>query len=181
MRSNLRRKAERLAKRGRRGAVPVGELAAKPAVCAAIPARPSPVQDPPPPVLEPPAANTEPQRGTRRLRRQPVNPADYERYAPVRNLIAGRYRSIFAAARPLAIGIDKPLREAFTEEELPTDDLKVFLRVWVRRKAYRAALERGDRRVNLDGSDAGPAFGDTQAGEAAGVSPPAAVEGDEQT
>ena len=167
MRSNLRRKAERLAERDRRATVPVGELAATPAVCAAIPARPSPV-------LEPPAANTEPQRGHRRSRRQPVNPADYDRYARVRNLLAGRYRSIFAAARPLAIGIDKPLREAFTEEELSTDDLRVFLRVWVRRKAYRAALARGDRRVNLDGSDAGPAFGDAP-GEAAGVSPPATV------
>ena len=52
------------------------------------------------------------------------------------------------------------MREAFTEEELPTADLKVFLRVWVRRKAYRAALQRSERRVNLDGSDAGPAFGD---------------------
>jgi sRNA-binding protein len=71
-----------------------------------------------------------------------------------------RYPQIFSWGRPLAIGIDKALREAFSEEELPTADLGVFLRVWVRRKAYRAALERGERRVNLDGSDAGPAFGD---------------------
>ena len=40
--------------------------------------------------------------------------------------------------------------------ELPTADLKVFLRTWVHRKAYCVALARGDRRVNLDESDAGP-------------------------
>ena len=76
-------------------------------------------------------------------------------------MLQARYPQIFSWGRPLAIGIDQKLREAFTEEELPTADLKVFLRTWVHRKAYRVALARGDRRVNLDGSDAGPAFGDT--------------------
>ena len=83
----------------------------------------------------------------------------YERFIRVRGLLQARYPQIFSWGRPLAIGIDQKLREAFTEEELPTADLKVFLRTWVHRKAYRAALARGDRRVNLDGSDAGPAFG----------------------
>ena len=41
----------------------------------------------------------------------------------------------------------------------------------MRRKAYRAALARGDRRVNLDGSDAGPAFGDTGPVGAEGILP----------
>jgi len=53
---------------------------------------------------------------------------------------------------------------------LPTADLKVFLRIWVHRKAYRVALARGDRRINLDGSDAGPAAFEIRDGEAAGVS-----------
>ena len=77
-----------------------------------------------------------------------------------RGVLQARYPQIFSWGRPLAIGIDQKLRGAFTEEELPTADLKVFLRTWVHRKAYRAALARGDRRVNLDGSDAGPAFDD---------------------
>jgi sRNA-binding protein len=57
--------------------------------------------------------------------------------------------------------VERPgsLRAAFTEDELSTKDLKAFLRTWVRRDAYQAALERGDRRVNLDSTDAGPAFG----------------------
>jgi len=46
----------------------------------------------------------------------------------------------------------------------------IVRRTWVHRKAYRAALARGDHRVNLDGSDAGPAFGEIRDGEAAGAS-----------
>ena len=49
----------------------------------------------------------------------------------------------------------------------------IVRRTWVHRKAYRAALARGDHRVNLDGSDAGPAFGEIRDGEA--------VDGDERT
>jgi hypothetical protein len=45
---------------------------------------------------------------------------------------------------------------------LSAPNLKAFLRTWVNRKPYRAALARGDRRVNLDGSDAGPAFGEIE-------------------
>ena len=85
----------------------------------------------------------------------------YERFIRVRGLLQARYPQIFSWGRPLAIGIDQKLREAFSEEELPTADLKVFLRTWVHRHAYRAALKRGERRVNLDGSDAGPAFAET--------------------
>jgi hypothetical protein len=50
---------------------------------------------------------------------------------------------------------------------------KVFLRTWVHRMAYRVALARGEHRVNLDGSDAGPAFGEIRDGEA--------IKGDEPT
>ena len=133
---------------------PAGKLAATPAMRRAIAAQSPPELAPPPP---------EPAAGPRKL----TGPS-YERFIRVRGLLQARYPQIFSWGRPLAIGIDQKLREAFTEEELPTTDLKVFLRTWVHRKAYRAALARGDHRVNLDGSDAGPAFGD----------PPAAVEGE---
>jgi len=52
----------------------------------------------------------------------------YERFIRVRGLLQARYPQIFSWGRPLAIGIDQKLREAFTEEELPTTDLRVFLR-----------------------------------------------------
>jgi len=95
---------------------------------------------------------------------EPKPPKPYvERYKRARVLLVARYPAIFSAARPLAIGIHDRLREAFPEEELSSEDLRAFLQVWVRRKPYRAALERGDRRVNLDGSDAGPAHVDPRA------------------
>ena len=150
---------------------PAVKLTATPAMQRAIAARPTPVPAPPPaPMptsLAPPPAPPEPPAiadaaavPARKRRRYLITPADYTVFRRVRALLQARYPQIFSWARPLAIGIDKPLREAFTEEELPTADLSVFLKIWVRRKAYRAVLERGDRRVNLDGSDAGPAFGE---------------------
>ena len=57
--------------------------------------------------------------------------ASYEHFTRVRGLLQARYPQIFSWGRPLAMGIDQKLREAFTEEELPTADLKVFLRIWV--------------------------------------------------
>ena len=144
---------------------PAGKLTATPAMRRAIAAQP-PEPAPPPP---------KPAAGPRKL----TGPS-YERFTRVRGVLQARYPQIFSWGRPLAIGIDQKLREAFTEEELPTADLKVFLRTWVHRKAYRVALARGDHRVNLDGSDAGPAFGDPPRRSRGGVAP-AAVEGDEQT
>ena len=138
-----------------------GKLAATPAMQRAIAAGAPELAPPPLPAeaSEPPAA-AEP---ARKRRRYLITPADYAVFRRVRALLQARYPQIFSWARPLAIGIDQKLREALT-------DLSVFLKIWVRRKVYRAALERGDHRVNLDGSDAGAAFGDTQDGEAAAVS-----------
>jgi hypothetical protein len=65
----------------------------------------------------------EPAAGPRKL----TGP-NYERFIRVRGLLQARYPQIFSWGRPLAIGIDQKLREAFTEEELPTTDLRVFLR-----------------------------------------------------
>jgi sRNA-binding protein len=130
----------------------------------AIASRPPPVSAPPPPPspepTSPAPASTVTAEPARKRRRHLITPAEYAVFRQVRGLLQARYPQIFSWGRPLAIGIDQRLREAFTEEELPTADLKVFLRIWVRRKAYRAVLARGERRVNLDGSDAGPAFGD---------------------
>ena len=127
-----------------------GKLSATSTMRAALSTRPAPVPSPSPPLREPSAT---PEQATRSIK------AKHERYRRAHGLLVERYPAIFAAARPLAIGIDKQLRDAFSEEELPTANLRAFLRTWVNRKPYRAALARGDRRVNLDGSDAGAAFG----------------------
>jgi ProQ/FINO family len=122
------------------------KLTATSTMRAALLARTTPVPAPSPP----PAKQAE--QATRSI------PAKHARYRRAHDLLVERYPAIFAAARPLAIGVDKQLREAFSEEELSTANLRAFLRTWVNRNPYRAALARGDSRVNLDGSDAGPAF-----------------------
>ena len=73
-------------------------------------------------------------------------------------LLRERYPELFTASRPLAIGIYHQIRAAIGREELRSRDLSLFLAGWTKWPAYRAALARGDRRVNLDGSDAGPAL-----------------------
>ena len=73
-------------------------------------------------------------------------------------LLRERYPELFTASRPLAIGIYHQIRAAIGREELRSRDLNLFLAGWTKWPAYRAALARGDRRVNLDGSDAGPAL-----------------------
>jgi sRNA-binding protein len=123
---------------------------------AALSTRPTPAPVPSPPLPEPSAKREQAEQTTRSIK------AKHQRYRRAHDLLVERYPAIFAAARPLAIGIDKQLRDAFSEEELSTANLKAFLRTWVNRKPYRAALARGDRRVNLDGSDAGPAFGEIE-------------------
>ena len=136
---------------------PAGKLSATPAMQRAIGATPPPVSPPSPPsppltLLAPPpspAEASEPPAAAepaRKRRRYLITPADYAVFRRVRALLQVRYPQIFSWARPLAIGIDQRLREALTEEELPTADLSVFLKIWVRRKVYRGALERGERR-----------------------------------
>src|SRR3954471_14040924 len=87
-------------------------------------------------------------------------PSRQRRYRRTHRRLASRWPAIFTAARPLAVGIDKQVRAILSEDQISTADLRVFFSIWTHRAPYRAALERGDRRVNLDGSDAGPAFAD---------------------
>lgn len=79
-------------------------------------------------------------------------------YKTTHQLLVARYPHLFTSARPLALGTHDKLRAAFSEEKLSNTNLSMFLARWTRRKPYQNALARGDRRVNLDGSDAGPAF-----------------------
>jgi len=89
---------------------------------------------------------------------EPAVPTRHDRYRQTLSLLRQRWPVVFSAARPLAVGIDQQIRAAIGEDGLPTADLKLFLRKWCYRPPYRDALARGDRRVNLDGSDAGPAY-----------------------
>ena len=81
-----------------------------------------------------------------------INRANRERFVQ-------RFPACFADKdgdfQPLAIGIDKQLREAMPE--LLDCSLVYFLSWYTRQPRYlRASAEPGARRVNLDGSDAGP-------------------------
>ena len=130
-----------------------GKLTAAPALRTKLGlpvAEPPPEPEPPAPSTAPPVDRPSGQDRKRALHR--------ERYKRAHRLLAARWPAIFSAARPLAIGIDKQVRAVVTEEELDTADLRTFFHRWTHRAPYLAALKRGDRRVNLDGSDAGPAF-----------------------
>src|SRR4051812_18955810 len=119
---------------------------------APAPAPEVPSPDPKPPAARPdkPAAKGKAQ--TARGKRA------HARNLRVGALLAERFPAAFTSKRPLAIGIFAEIRAVVPESELPRDDLGGFLASWTKRPAYLAALERGDRRVHLDGSDAGPAF-----------------------
>jgi len=77
---------------------PAGKLAATPAMRRAIAAQPPELAPPPKPAAEP----------------RKLTGVSYERFIRVRGLLQARYPQIFSWGRPLAIGIDQKLREAFT-------------------------------------------------------------------
>lgn len=135
-----------------------GKLAAPAALRAKLGlpvAEPLPAPEPEPELSAPSTAPPPVDRPSGQDRKRALH---RERYKRAHRLLAARWPAIFSAARPLAIGIDKQVRAILAEEELDTADLRTFFHRWTHRAPYQAALERGDRRVNLDGSDAGPAF-----------------------
>jgi sRNA-binding protein len=74
----------------------------------------------------------------------------------IQAVLQARWPHLFTYAQPLAIGIWIPLSAA-VEDKISKKELRKFLRWWTRRPPYLAAIERGVRRLNLDGSDAGEA------------------------
>jgi hypothetical protein len=80
-----------------------------------------------------------------------------ERRNRVRAILEPRWPRLFGWAQPLAVGIHLQLQAALGDA-VESADLSDFLKWWTRRSEYKAALARGTRRQNLDGSDAGPAF-----------------------
>ena len=128
-------------------------LRGTPAMREALGIQPEPVPAPPAPVppAPPPAQPSTSDKPDKRARNREV-------FRRTHKLLRERYPELFTASRPLAIGIYHQIRAAIGREELRSRDLNLFLAGWTKWPAYRAALVRGDRRVNLDGSDAGPAL-----------------------
>ena len=124
-------------------------LRGTPAMREAVGIEPEPEPAPAPPVPSP--APAQPDKPDKRARNREV-------FRRTHALLRERYPELFTASRPLAIGIYHQIRAAIGREELRSRDLNLFLAGWTKWPAYRAALARGDRRVNLDGSDAGPAL-----------------------
>ena len=81
-----------------------------------------------------------------------------------------RFPDIFRRRNPppLAIGIHKTILEV-AGDDIDPPSLRWFLRFWVTRPDYWAAVARGDRRVNLDGSPAGLPTPEEQAAAAASL------------
>jgi sRNA-binding protein len=72
---------------------------------------------------------------------------------------AQRWPDLFKKPTPLAIGIASQIRaqlKAGPSLEIGTRDIHVVLHCWTTRRAYYEAVERGDPRRNLDGTEAGP-------------------------
>ena len=120
-------------------------LRGTPAMREALGIQPEPVPAPPAPAL------SQPSTPDKRARNREV-------FRRTHKLLRERYPELFTASRPLAIGIYHQIRAAIGRDELRSRDLNLFLAGWTKWPAYRAALARGDRRINLDGSDAGPAL-----------------------
>ena len=120
-------------------------LRGTPAMREALGIQPEPVPAPPAPAL------SQPSTPDKRVRNREV-------FRRTDKLLRERYPELFTTPRPLAVGIYHQIRAAIGREELRSRDLNLFLAGWTKWPAYRAALVRGDRRVNLDGSDAGPAL-----------------------
>jgi len=120
-------------------------LRGTPAMREALGIQPEPVPAPPAPAL------SQPSTPDKRARNREV-------FRRTHKLLRERYPELFTTPRPLAVGIYHQIRAAIGRDELRSRDLNLFLAGWTKWPAYRAALARGDRRVNLDGSDAGPAL-----------------------
>jgi sRNA-binding protein len=72
---------------------------------------------------------------------------------------AQRWPDLFKKPTPLAIGIASQIRAQLKTGpglEIGTRDIHVVLHCWTTRRAYYEAVERGDPRRNLDGTEAGP-------------------------
>ena len=125
-------------------------LRGTPAMREALGIQPEPVPAPPAPAL------SQPSTPDKRARNREV-------FRRTHKLLRERYPELFTTPRSLAVGIYHQIRAAIGREELRSRDLNLFLAGWTKWPAYRAALVRGDRRVNLDGSDAGPALAEPRA------------------
>ena len=128
-------------------------LRGTPAMREALGIQPEPVPAPPAPALSQPSTQDKPDKRAR----------NREVFRRTHALLRERYPELFTTPRPLAVGIYHQIRAAIGREELRSHDLSLFLAGWTKWPAYRAALARGDRRVNLDGSDAGPALAEPRA------------------
>ena len=138
-----------------------GKLTASPALRAKLGltvAEPPPQSEPEPvaspaPSAAPPSAGPSKRERKRALRR--------EQYERARAPLMGHWPTIFTAARPLAIGIDKQVRSILRGQPPICGSSSRSGHV----ATPTAPLSRAaGRRVNLDGSDAGPAFDAPQDG-----------------
>ena len=70
-------------------------------------------------------------------------------------LLRARWPAVFSAPVPLAVGIEREIREGLREERVPSARLGRALHYWTHGPRYLAAVAAGQRRRHLDGTDAG--------------------------
>ena len=70
-------------------------------------------------------------------------------------LLRARWPAVFSAPVPLAVGIEREIREGLGEERVPSARLGRALHYWTHGPRYLAAVAAGQRRRHLDGTDAG--------------------------
>ena len=70
-------------------------------------------------------------------------------------LLRARWPELFSAPVPLAVGIEREIREGLGEARVPSARLGRALHYWTNGPRYLAAVAAGQRRRHLDGTDAG--------------------------
>ena len=70
-------------------------------------------------------------------------------------MLRARWPAVFSAPTPLAVGIEREIKEGLGETRVPAARLGRALHYWTHGPRYLAAVAAGQRRQHLDGTDAG--------------------------
>jgi sRNA-binding protein len=118
-----------------------------------VQAPPEPAAPAPPAIVAEAAAVAEPSaRERKRTRWIEAQRAVHDKLWPI---LSSQFPKAFCLpAVPLAIGVHRQILEV-AGDDIDPGELSRFLRYWTARGGYRVAIQRGDLRRNIDGSEAG--------------------------
>lgn len=106
------------------------------------------------PALSDPAARKQAQL---RFEREQQRAAIIRRHQQTRDILAmlrARWPALFTTPVPLAVGVTRAIRAELGEGSVPTAAMSRALHYWTNAPGYLAAIEAGEARRNLDGTEA---------------------------